>query len=220
MNDQNEAAQLRRLRETSICLQRAGFQSGDIGDLSFPVKLNGYDLCRITAEDGLLYRQEDVAAIGAERELWKAVGIHVRVSAYMAMLETAPPLDARELAGDYRVLSEFNGTVLAGHPTERGVQFVTWERDWDHRGVHLGHYFQEDYEGAKRDFAVRSGLVSKNALFEPEQLAELHRALAFVRERDESLTFGQDREIQELMEQIQRLSPEAAKQEWTIEQTM
>lgn len=220
MNDQNEAAQLRRLRETALCLQRAGFQAGEIENLSFPVKLDGYDLCRITAEDGLLYRQEDVVAIGAERELREAVGIYELVSAYMTMLERAPQLQANGLQGDYRILADFGDAVLAGHPTERCVQFVTWEWDWDRKGVHQGNYFQENYESAKRDFSVRSGLIPKDALFEPEQLAELHRALAFVRVRDESLTFGQDREIQELMEQIQRLSPEAAKQEQTIEQTM
>ena len=34
-----------------------------------------------------------------------------------------------------------------------------------------GHYFQDDYEAAKRDFTLRSNLVPKDALFEPERLA-------------------------------------------------
>ena len=128
-------------------------------------------------------------------------------SEYMAILETAPQLKATDLTGDYRILADFGDAVLAGHPTERGVQFVTWEWDFDREGVHHGHYFQDDYEAAKRDFTVRSGLVQKDALFEPEQLAEIYRALAFVREQDESLSFGRDQELKELMEQVDGLLP-------------
>ena len=83
----------------------------------------------------------------------------------MAILEYAPQLKASGLTGDYRVLADFGSAVLAGHPTERGVQFVTWEWDFDREGVHHGHYFQDDYDAAKRDFTVRSGLVQKDALF-------------------------------------------------------
>ena len=97
--------------------------------------------------------------------------------------------------------------MLAGHPTERGVQFVTWEWDFDREGVHHGHYFQDDYEAAKRDFTVRSGLVQKDALFEPEQLAQIYHALSFVREQDETLSFGRDQELAELMEQVGGLLP-------------
>ena len=46
------------------------------------------------------------------------------------------------------VLADFGDAVLAGHPSERGVQFVTWEWDFDREGVHHGHYFQDDYDAA------------------------------------------------------------------------
>ena len=29
--------------------------------------------------------------------------------------------------------------IRDSHPTERGVQFVTWEWDFDRKGVHHGH---------------------------------------------------------------------------------
>ena len=125
----------------------------------------------------------------------------------MAILEYAPQLKATDLTGDYRILADFGDAVLAGQPTERGVQFVTWEWDFDRKGVHHGHYFQDDYEAAKRDFIVRSGLVQKGALFEPEQLAEIYRALRFVREQDETLSFGRDQDLAELMEQVGGLLP-------------
>ena len=121
--------------------------------------------------------------------------------------ETATLLKVGGLTGDYRVLADFGSAVLAGHPTERGVQFVTWEWDFDRKGVHHGHYFQDDYDAATRDFTVRGGLVQKDALFEPEQLAEIYHALSFVREQDETLSFGRDQELKELMEQVGGLLP-------------
>ena len=57
---------------------------------------------------------------------------------------------------------------------------------------------------------MRSGLVQKGDLFEPEQLAEIYRALSFVREQDETLSFGRDQELAELMEQVGKSLPEAA----------
>ena len=80
---------------------------------------------------------------------------------YMKLLETAPPLKAESLADGYRVLAEFNGTVLAGKKTLLGAQFVTWAWDYDRRGVSNGHYYMEDYQTAKEDFTFRSGLMAR-----------------------------------------------------------
>ena len=57
----------------------------------------------------------------------------------MAILEYAPQLKASGLVGGYRVLADFGDAVLAGRPTECGVQFVTWEWDYDRGCVHHGH---------------------------------------------------------------------------------
>ena len=155
----------------------------------------------------MLYRQENVDGIGAQDALQSVIHVAAMTAEYMTAMGRAPKLQATGLEGDYRILADFGSAVLAGHPTERGVQFVTWEWDWDRKGVHHGHYFQNGYEEAKRDFTMRGGLVQKGALFEPEQLAEIYRALAFVREQDESLSFGQDQELKELMEQVGGLLP-------------
>ena len=146
-------------------------------------------------------------SIRAQDALQAVIDTAKMTSEYMAILEYAPQLKATDLTGDYRILADFGDAVLAGHPSERGVQFVTWEWDFDREGVHHGHYFQDDYEAAKRDFTVRSGLVQKDALFEPEQLAQIYHALSFVREQDESLSFGRDRELAELMDQVGGLLP-------------
>ena len=207
MNHQNEPAQLRFLEETANQLRQNGFTVEPIEDHHLPVSIEKGRLCRISGKGSVLYRQENVDNIRAQDALQTVIDTVKMTSEYMAILETAPRLKASGLDGDYRVLADFGDAVLAAHPTERGVQFVTWEWDFDRKGVHHGHYFQEDYDAAKRDFTVRGGLVQKDALFEPEQLAQIYHALSFVREQDETLSFGRDQELKELMEQVGGLLP-------------
>ena len=207
MNDQNETAQLRFLEETAIRLRQNGFTVEPIEDHHLPVCWEKGRLCRISGKGSVLYRQECVDSVRAQDALQSVIDTAKMTSEYTAILENAPRLKASGLHGDYHVLADFGSAVLAGHPSERGVQFVTWEWDFDREGVHHGHYFQDDYDAAKRDFTMRGGLVQKGALFEPEQLADIYRALAFVREQDESLSFGRDQELKELMEQVGGLLP-------------
>ena len=207
MNDQNGTTQLRFLEETGIRLRQDGFTVEPIEDHHLPVCWEKGRLCRITGKGSVFYRREDADTPQAEDALFRIEDIAAKTLEYMTAMEYAPQLKASGLTGDYRILADFGDAVLAGHSAERGVQFVTWEWDFDRKGVHHGHYFQGDYEAAKRDFTVRSGLVPKDALFEPEQLAEIYRALRLVREQDESLSFGRDRELAELMEQVGGLLP-------------
>ena len=207
MNDQNETTQLRFLEETAIRLRQNGFTVEPIEDHHLPVCWKKGRLCLISGRGSVLYRQECVDVPGAQDALQAVIDTAKMTSEYMAILETATLLKASGLTGDYRVLADFSSAVLAGHPTERGVQFVTWEWDFDREGVHHGHYFQQDYDAAKLDFTLRSGLVQKDALFEPEQLAQIYHALSFVREQDETLSFGRDQELAELMDQVGGLLP-------------
>ena len=207
MNDQNETAQLRFLEETATRLRQNGFTVEPIEDHHLPVCWEKGRLCRITGRGSVFYRREDADTPQAEDALFRVEDIAAKTLEYMTAMETAPRLKATDLTGDYRILADFGDAVLAGHPTERGVQFVTWEWDFDREGVHHGHYFQDDYDAAKRDFTLRSGLVQKDALFEPEQLAQIYHALSFVREQDETLSFGRDQELAELMEQVGGLLP-------------
>ena len=207
MDTQNTSRQLRYLEEVRIPLHRAGFGTLPLEGEQLPALWNGAPLCRITGKGSVFYRREDADTPQAEDALYRVEDIAAKTLEYMTAMETAPQLKASGLDGDYRSLADFGGTVLAGHPTERGVQFVTWEWNYDREGVHHGHYFQNDYDAAKRDFTVRSGLVPKDALFEPEQLAQIYHALSFVREQDETLSFGRDQELAELMDQISGLLP-------------
>ena len=124
---QNGTAQLRYLEETSVRLRRMGFETMPMEDQQLPVKWNGNCLCRISGKGSVLYRQENVDSIRAQDALQSVIDTAKMTSEYMAILETAPLLKASGLHGDYRILADFGDAVLAGHPTECGIQFVTWE---------------------------------------------------------------------------------------------
>ena len=220
MDTQNTSRQLRYLEEVRIPLHRAGFGTLPVEGEQLPVLWNDAPLCRITGKGSVFYRREDVDTPQAEDALYRVEDIAAKTLEYMTAMEAAPQLKASGLDGDYRILADFGDAVLAGHPSERGVQFVTWEWDWDRKGVHHGHYFQNGYEEAKHDFVRRSGLLPKEALFEPEQLDEMHRALAFVCEQDEGLSIGREKEIKAIMEQLKCLLPESPEQTRTMEQSM
>ena len=220
MDTQNTNRQLRYLEEVRIPLHRAGFGTLPVEGEQLPVLWNGAPLCRITGKGSVFYRREDADTPQAEDALFRVEYIAAKTLEYMTAMEAAPQLKASGLDGDYRILADFGDAVLAGHPSERGVQFVTWEWDWDRKGVHHGHYFQNGCEEAKHDFVRRSGLLPKEALFEPEQLDEIHRALAFVCEQDEGLSIGREKEIKAIMEQLKCLLPESPEQTRTMEQSM
>ena len=220
MDTQNTSRQFRYLEEVRIPLHRAGFGTLLVEGEQLPVLWNGAPLCRITGKGSVFYRREDADTPHAEDALYRVEDIAAKTLEYMTAMEAAPRLKASGLDGDYRILADFGDAVLAGHPSERGVQFVTWEWDWDRKGVHHGHYFQNGCEEAKHDFVRRSGLLPKEALFEPEQLDEIHRALAFVCEQDEGLSIGREKEIKAIMEQLKCLLPESPEQTRTMEQSM
>ena len=126
---------------------------------------------------------------------------------YMKLLETAPPLKAESLADGYRVLAEFNGTVLAGKKTLLGAQFVTWAWDYDRRGVSNGHYYMEDYQTAKEDFTFRSGLMAREQVFDRERLEELRQAAQGFLCGEGPASYQQEYQCRRLLEQINEQLP-------------
>ena len=94
------------------------------------------------------HRREDADTPHAEAALYRVEDIAAKTLEYMTAMEAAPQLKASGLDGDYRILADFSGTVLAGTPSKHGVQFVTWDWDYDRTGVSHGHYFMEKYDEA------------------------------------------------------------------------
>ena len=136
MDTQNTNRQLRYLEEVRTPLHRAGFGTLPVEGEQLPVHWNGTPLCRITGKGSVFYRREDSDTPQAEDALYRVEDIAAKTLEYMTAMETAPQLKASGLDGDYRILADFGDAVLAGHPSERGVRFVTWEWDWDREGDH------------------------------------------------------------------------------------
>ena len=225
MNDRNTEQQIHYLEEICVRLHRAGFETQPLEDSQMPVYWNGVPLCRITGKGSVFYRRQDVDTPQAEDALYRVEDIAAKTLEYITAMEAAPQLKASGLDGDYRILADFGGTVLAGTPSKHGVQFVTWDWDYDRTGVVHGHYFMENYDGAKQDFAIRSGLIHKEQLFSPEQMTEIYRCCADSVDGDFfDLTAEQEKVIRSVQQQIEDCVPDLAErirqQEDAMEQTM
>ena len=194
--------------ELSLVLKKSDFQVGPIDDKGLlSVKWQGQPLCTVTAEGGVRYLPDDDQRAAGENAVRQVTDIAKATAQYMKLLEAAPPLKAKGLGGNYRLLAEFNGTVLAGQPTKYGVQFVTWERDFVKTGLCWGHYF-EDYEKAKRDFATRSGLVAERRQFSAEQLTEVYRTVHETLESGYYIPEERERLLKGVVEHIEQAVPD------------
>ena len=209
MIDRNTSQQLCYLTEVCRHLHRAGFNVEPLGEHQLSIQWNGSPLCRITEKGSVFYRREDTDGVEAENALLRIEDIATQTLEYMTAMESAPQLRASGLDDDYRILADFGGTVLAGTPSKYGVQFVTWDWDYDRTGVVHGHYFMENYDGAKQDFATRSGLIQKEQLFSPEQLTEIFRCCADSVDEDFfELTDTQEEMIRGIQQQIRVCVPD------------
>ena len=204
----SEEAKARFFEEVGICLKRGGFQVGPVEDGFMPVFWQEAPLCRVNGVGGVRYRSEVTRDPGSEAALNRAIDIVNVTEEYMRLLEKAPQLNATGLDESYKLLSEFNGAVLAAHHSSRGWDFVTWYRDFSGEGVTQGHYVGGNYEGAKRDFTIRAGLVPQKELFSQEQLAEIHRCVETVRDMDFPMTVKREERMDGILNQIRRAVPD------------
>ena len=194
-------------KELGIALGRSGFTSMPERDGFLPVEYESRPLCRVDAGGSVFYNQDDVNTLERESACRRVTYSAAIVLEYMTLLAQAPVLHAAGLNEPYRVLAEFNGTVLAGRQTDHGAKFVTWDWDFNHVGLNQSHYYEGNYSEAKQDFAVRSGLVPREWQFTPEQLMEIYQQCSYV-----SFSCGLSRErknaIQEIQDRIQELVPD------------
>lgn len=194
--------------EISIALRRDGYEIHATEDGLLTVLMEGLPLCQIRDNGSVRYQDADIDCAEREDALHQVTQEVERVSGYMRLMEAAPLLKAQGLDEDYKQLADFNGVVLAGHPTRFGVQFVTWNWDYGRTGVSQGHYTSNYYESAKNDFAVRSGLIDRQRLFSDEQLTELYRCVSNELDSNSNLTYEQEKSIENIRMQIRSLVPE------------
>jgi len=209
-----EEARKRYFDELSRTLYRRGFATGPAGnDGLLPVQWRGQQLCHVTGEGGVRYFPDAVREINGGDAVQQVTRIARVTAKYMSQLEAAPQLTASGLTGDYRLLAEFNDTVLAGHPTKYGIQFITWEWVRNGTGLYQGNYYGpdvgvDDYAAAKRSFAIRSGLIPHSALFVPEQLAEVYRSIHETLDSGYPITTERRKLLEGVAEQIKDAVPD------------
>ena len=123
------------LREAAIVLAKEGFQLDEVHTDRLCILLDGAPLCEVTESGGIAYRNKDIdepERIAAKDKVYEIVR---NTAEYMHQMETAPVLKADGLEDGYKVLADFNGTVLAGVQSKHGVHFVTWDWAYGHTGV-------------------------------------------------------------------------------------
>jgi len=208
MNEEKSSQKEQFLWETEHQLRMAQVEATLEADDLIHASWNGKLLCTVDANGTVRFSPDDIRGTDEDRQLRTVIQTAGHVKEYMRIFERAPVLKAVGLEDTYKVLADFGDAVLAGQLGKKGARFVTWEWDFDRQGVHAGHYFMENYEAAKQDFAVRAGLVESQRLFSDEQLAVIRNACAFALEDDATLSYAEEKQLQSVQEQIELLLPQ------------
>lgn len=196
--------------ELAKVLRHEDYEIMPVENEVLPIRYNGEQLLSASIA-GIRYFREDINYEIKEAARDRAGEIVSNVREYISIMEAAPSLKAAGLDEQYKLLADFGGAVLAGKHSADGVQFVTWSWDYNHSGVTIGHYFGNNYIGAKEDFALRSGLAHKTEeQFTPEQLIEIYRCCADTMRYSDSLTYEQEQRIDDIQSRITELVPDYA----------
>ena len=221
MNEELTPQKERFLREVEQKLLRKELDARLLENGLLHVSWNEKPLCSVDRDGIVRFRPADITGPEIDRQFRTVIQTAGHVKEYMRIFERAPTLKVVGLDDTYKVLADFGDAVLAGRSCKTGAKFVTWEWDFDRQGVHAGHYFMENYEAAKQDFAVRAGLVESQRLFSDEQLAVIRNACALSLEDNATLSYAEEKLLRSVQEQIGQLLPEQEQeQQPTMEQTM
>ena len=221
MSEENAPQKERYLREVEQKLLHRELDARLLEEGLVHVRWHEKPLCSVDRDGIVRFRPADITGPEVDRQLRTVIQTAGHVKEYMRIFECAPALKAIGLEDTYKVLADFGDAVLAGQLGKKGARFVTWEWDFDRQGVHAGHYFMENYEAAKQDFAVRAGLVESQRLFSDEQFAVIKNACEFALEDDATLSYAEEKQLHSVQEQIELLLPqEEQEQRSTMEQTM
>ena len=178
-------------------------------------------LCSVDRDGIVRFRPADITGPEVDRQLRTVTQTAAQVKEYMQIFDRAPALKVVGLDDTYKVLADFGDAVLAEQFGKTGARFVTWEWDFDRKGVHAGHYFMENYEAAKLDFAARAGLINEQRPFSDEQLAAIRNSCELALEDDATLSYAEEKQLRSVQEQIELLLPQQTQEQRpTMEQTM
>ena len=196
--------------ELSRILRKHDIECGPVENGRLVIQMNGQPVGRIEPSGMRCVAPSDLQTAEAADTFYRAVPYVEMVAEYMDGLQRAPLLHADGLEGNFLLLAEFYGVVLAGKEMDSGygMQFVTWRWDYNRSSVMHGNYYHDNYEGAKADFAERSGLVQKGRCFTDEQLTEMYRCMQDTLEGNYELTGKQEKLIADTCEQIDETLPD------------
>jgi len=147
------------------------------------VTKNGKDLCDINCGNNTIAYKN----AGDRSEVETILNLIDDLQEQEENFLNAPQMKTKGIE-KYKLLAQYNYIVFAAgevtsldstmHKVE-SIKYVTWEKDrgGDGHGVHTGHYFSDNYEDAKEDFAARSGLVSKDKLFSETEWIALYAGI-------------------------------------------
>lgn len=191
-------------------LRAAGITAGHPEKNRLTVLLNNQPVLSVSAGSDVFLLPAGSNPPEASELYHKVAQTAEEVYAYVEAIQTAPLLHASGLSEKFHLLADFGGAVLAGRELGNGwgYQFVTWIWDHDRTGVSHGHYYEEDFQGAKQDFAVRSGLISKAQLFLPEELTQLYRATDYLLDEGPEPEDGQLKALQTSRTKIEYTVPD------------
>ena len=212
---EHEKEQYPYLIETARNLARENIATEPIEYDVLHVTLGGKRLCWVAGSGYVGHYKEDITSEHDRAVLDQTYDIAQITREYMTSMEQAPPLSASglDLKEGYRLLSEFNSIVLAGKMTRYGAQFVTWEWVGERTGLYQGNYYGpsggvREYVAAKRDFAVRSGLLPASALFTQDQLTEVYRSVQETLDGDGHLTDKRRKVLETAAGQMEEAVPD------------
>jgi len=208
----------RYYKELARILARNGIESASPEKNTLPVLLNGSSACRVEPSGDVCIFPGDLRSPEADELYHRVAPFSRMVKEYMTAIERAPLLKATALDEDYKLLAEFNGAVLAGRETEHGYMFVTWARDYEGTGVICGGYYLDAYEAAKRDFAVRAGLIEKQLLFSNDQLLNIYQSINDTFGAGYELTQEDEKNLAGIQEQIEDILPDVNERIAAIQQ--
>ena len=193
-------------------LRAAGITAGHPEKNRLTVLLNNQPVLSVSAGSDVFLLPAGSNNMEASELYHRVAQTADEVYTYVEAVQTAPTLHISGLSEKFHLLADFGGAVLAGRELEngRGYQFVTWIWDYNRTGVSYGHYYDEDFCGAKQDFAVRSGLISKTQLFSPEELTELYRATDYLLDEGPELEDGHLKAMQTARTKIEYTVPDLA----------
>lgn len=196
--------------ELSRCLGKEQIESVNKEDRRLEIFLHGQPVLFVSPGNEVFMLPSGSKNQEAN-ELYHRVAIAAdRAFEYVEAMENTPLLRACGLDNKFHLLADFGGAVLAGRErgTGQGYEFVTWIWDYERVGVSHGHYYEDDFAGAKRDFAVRSGLIPQASLFSNEELTELYRATDLLLDAGPELEDDQLKALQTARTKIEYTVPD------------